>query len=151
MTDKSIWFVTGAGRGMGVDIAKAALAAGHAVVATGRRSEAVTRALGRSEHLLGLNLDVTRPEDATAAVAVATERFGHIDVLVNNAPGVDSLAPTGFSAAVHEPPFLWHVRLTSTFVPSGRDQLRSWVHQLCALAPGPPRTLGRFGVIDAPR
>lgn len=85
MTDKSIWFVTGAGRGMGVDIAKAALEAGHAVVATGRRTDAVTRALGRSEHLLVLKLDVTRPEDAAAAVAAAATRFGRIDVLVNNA------------------------------------------------------------------
>lgn len=67
------------------------------------------------------------------------------------APGVDSLVPAGFSATVHEPPPLWHVRLTSTFAPSDRDQLRSWVQQLCTLAPGPPRTLGSFGIIDAPR
>ena len=42
MTEKKVWFVTGAGRGMGVDIAKAALAAGHAVVATGRNTEKVS-------------------------------------------------------------------------------------------------------------
>jgi NAD(P)-dependent dehydrogenase (short-subunit alcohol dehydrogenase family) len=46
MTDKNVWFVTGAGRGMGVDIAKAALAAGHAVVATGRNTNVVAKALG---------------------------------------------------------------------------------------------------------
>jgi len=46
MTEKSVWFVTGAGRGMGVDIVRAALAAGHAVVATRRNTDAVTRALG---------------------------------------------------------------------------------------------------------
>jgi NAD(P)-dependent dehydrogenase (short-subunit alcohol dehydrogenase family) len=85
MTDKNVWFVTGAGRGMGVDIVKAALAAGHAVVATGRSTDAVARALGEADKLLVVKLDVTRPEDAKAAVAAAVERFGRIDVLVNNA------------------------------------------------------------------
>jgi NAD(P)-dependent dehydrogenase (short-subunit alcohol dehydrogenase family) len=46
MTDKKVWLITGAGRGMGVDIAKAALAAGHAVVASGRNPERVSAALG---------------------------------------------------------------------------------------------------------
>ena len=85
MTNKKVWFVTGAGRGMGVDIAKAALAAGHAVVATGRSIDAVARALGPANDLLVLKLDVTRPEDAQAAVTAARERFGRVDVLVNNA------------------------------------------------------------------
>jgi NAD(P)-dependent dehydrogenase (short-subunit alcohol dehydrogenase family) len=49
MADKRVWFITGAGRGMGVDIAQAALVAGHAVVATGRNTEAVADAV-----LLGL-------------------------------------------------------------------------------------------------
>ena len=61
MTDKKIWFITGAGRGMGVDIAKAALAAGHAVVATGRNPERVSAALGAHDDLLAVKLDVTRP------------------------------------------------------------------------------------------
>src|SRR5437763_6033365 len=86
MTDKKVWFVTGAGRGMGVDIVKAARAAGHAVVATGRNPAAVAEALGEAgDDLLVVKLDVTRPEDAKAAVAAAVERFGRIDVLVNNA------------------------------------------------------------------
>jgi len=82
---KKVWFITGAGRGMGTDIAKAALAAGHAVVATGRNPGKVTRALGASEDLLAVQLDVTDPASATAAVAAAIDRFGRIDVLVNNA------------------------------------------------------------------
>jgi NAD(P)-dependent dehydrogenase (short-subunit alcohol dehydrogenase family) len=49
MTDKNIWFMTGAGRGMGVDLAKAALAAGNAVVATGRNTDAVKAAVGESD------------------------------------------------------------------------------------------------------
>jgi NAD(P)-dependent dehydrogenase (short-subunit alcohol dehydrogenase family) len=85
MTDKKVWFITGAGRGMGVDIAKAALAAGSAVVATGRNAEAVTKAVGESGDVLALKLDVTSPADADAAVKAAVERFGRIDVLVNNA------------------------------------------------------------------
>ncbi len=85
MTDKRVWFVTGAGRGMGVDFAKAALAAGNAVVATGRNTDAVRTAVGQVEDLLVAQLDVTSPEDAEAAVKAAVDRFGRIDVLVNNA------------------------------------------------------------------
>ena len=85
MSEKQVWFITGAGRGMGVHFAQAALAAGHAVVATGRRPETVLAAVGDAEDLLVVPLDVTRPADAEAAVQAAVERFGRIDVLVNNA------------------------------------------------------------------
>jgi len=85
MRNKKIWFITGAGRGMGVDVAKAALAAGHAVVATGRDTDAVAKAVGRSGNLLVLKLDVTNRADAVAAAQAAIDRFGRIDVLVNNA------------------------------------------------------------------
>ena len=85
MTDKKVWLVTGAGRGLGVDIAKAALAAGHAVVATGRDAQRVAAAVGKHDELLAVKLDVIRTEDAQAAVDAALARFGSIDVLVNNA------------------------------------------------------------------
>ncbi len=85
MTDKKIWFITGAGRGMGVDFAKAALAAGNAVVATGRNTNAVAKAVGEADDLLVVKLDITSRADAESAVQVAVERFGRIDVLVNNA------------------------------------------------------------------
>ena len=85
MTDKKVWFITGAARGMGVSFAKAALAAGHAVVATGRRPDAVTRAVGASPDLLVVRLDITSLAEAEAAVCAAVDRFGGIDVLVNNA------------------------------------------------------------------
>src|SRR5206468_3287126 len=85
MTAKKVWLITGAGRGLGVDIAKAALAAGHAVVASGRDSVRVSEALGRSNDVLAVKLDVTSGVDAGAAVRAAVERFGRIDVLVNNA------------------------------------------------------------------
>ena len=80
-----VWFITGAGRGMGVDFVKAALAAGHAVVATGRDPEGIARSFGQTENLLAVKLDVTKPTDASDAVRAALERFGRIDVLVNNA------------------------------------------------------------------
>jgi NAD(P)-dependent dehydrogenase (short-subunit alcohol dehydrogenase family) len=85
MSDKKVWFITGAGRGMGVDIATAALAAGHAVVATARNPGTVTAALGENDDLLAVKLDVTDPADAAAAVKTAVDRFRRIDVLVNNA------------------------------------------------------------------
>lgn len=85
MTDKKVWFITGAGRGLGVDIAKAALAAGHTVVATGRDPAKVTAAIGKHDDLFAIKLDVTRPEDAQTAVETAIGKFGRIDVLVNNA------------------------------------------------------------------
>ena len=85
MTEKKTWFITGAGRGMGVDIAKAALAAGHAVVATGRNTDPVANAIGEHDDLLVVKLDLTQPAQAEAAVQAATDRFGSIDVLVNNA------------------------------------------------------------------
>ncbi|WP_232328973.1 MULTISPECIES: SDR family NAD(P)-dependent oxidoreductase [Metabacillus] len=83
--NKKVWFITGAGRGMGVDIAKAALAAGNQVVATGRNTDRVAKALGDDDSLLVVKLDVTSPADAEAAVDAAVDKFGKIDVLVNNA------------------------------------------------------------------
>jgi NAD(P)-dependent dehydrogenase (short-subunit alcohol dehydrogenase family) len=85
MPDKSVWFITGAGRGMGVDIARAALEAGHAVVATGRNPETVADALDEAVDLLIVGLDITSSPSAEAAVQAALNRFGRIDVLVNNA------------------------------------------------------------------
>jgi NAD(P)-dependent dehydrogenase (short-subunit alcohol dehydrogenase family) len=83
--NSKVWLITGAGRGMGVDIAKAALSAGHKVVATGRDTEKVAQAVGESADLLVVKLDITSAADAQSAVAAAMSRFGRIDVLVNNA------------------------------------------------------------------
>jgi NAD(P)-dependent dehydrogenase (short-subunit alcohol dehydrogenase family) len=81
------WLITGAGRGMGVEFARAALAAGHNVVATGRNPETVRAAVGAHENLLVTTLDVTDPHSAEAAAAAAVQRFGGIDLLLNNAGG----------------------------------------------------------------
>jgi NAD(P)-dependent dehydrogenase (short-subunit alcohol dehydrogenase family) len=105
VTDKKIWCITGAGRGMGVDIAKAALAAGHAVVASGRNPERVSAALGAHDDLLVVKLDVTDPADAQEAARAAVDRFGRIDVLVNNAGNFyagffEELSPQDFRGQV---------------------------------------------------
>jgi len=126
MTDKNVWFVTGAGRGMGVDIAKAALAAGHAVVATGRNTNVVAKALGAVDDLLIVKLDVTRPEDARAAVAAGVERFGRIDVLVNNAGNFyagffEEISPEDFRAQI-ETNLFGPVNVTRATLPVLRAQ-----------------------------
>ncbi|WP_375446544.1 SDR family oxidoreductase [uncultured Fibrella sp.] len=90
MKDKKVWLITGAGRGMGVDIAKAVLAAGDSVVATGRNPDKVVQALGQSANLLVVKLDITNMTDAEAAVKQAVDRFGRLDVLVNNAASFEA-------------------------------------------------------------
>jgi NAD(P)-dependent dehydrogenase (short-subunit alcohol dehydrogenase family) len=80
-----VWFITGAGRGMGVAFCAAALEAGHVVVATGRRPDDVRAVLGEHDRLLVVRLDVTKMAEAEAAVDAATDRFGRIDVVVNSA------------------------------------------------------------------
>jgi NAD(P)-dependent dehydrogenase (short-subunit alcohol dehydrogenase family) len=105
MSEKKVWFVTGAGRGMGVDIARAALAAGHAVVASGRNPERVAAAVGGHDDLLTVALDITEPGSAQAAVDAAVERFGRIDVLVNNAGNFyagffEEITPDDFRAQI---------------------------------------------------
>src|SRR5258706_2426997 len=80
-----VWFVTGASRGFGLEIARAALERGDAVVAAARNPREVERALGQSERLLAIPLDVTDENQAQAAFDAALKRFGQIDILVNNA------------------------------------------------------------------
>jgi NAD(P)-dependent dehydrogenase (short-subunit alcohol dehydrogenase family) len=126
MTEKKVWLVTGAGRGMGVDIARAALAAGHAVVATARNAGTVTAALGKDDDLLAVKLDVTDPADAEAAVKAAVERFGGIDVLVNNAGNFyagffEEISPEDFRAQV-ETTLFGPVNVTRAVLPVMRAQ-----------------------------
>jgi NAD(P)-dependent dehydrogenase (short-subunit alcohol dehydrogenase family) len=127
MSDKNnVWFVTGAGRGMGVDIAKAALAAGHAVVATGRNPEKVASVLGAHDDLIVVALDVTDPASADAAVQAGVDRFGRIDVLVNNAGNFNAgffeeLTPEEFRAQI-ETTFFGPVNVTRATLPVMRGQ-----------------------------
>jgi NAD(P)-dependent dehydrogenase (short-subunit alcohol dehydrogenase family) len=128
MSEKKVWFITGAGRGLGVDIAKAALAAGHAVVAAARRTDNVTAALGEHDDLLVVDLDVTDPAAASAAVDAAVERFGRIDVLVNNAGNFkaglfEEIAPEDFRAQI-ETNLFGPANVTRAILPA-RRALRS--------------------------
>jgi NAD(P)-dependent dehydrogenase (short-subunit alcohol dehydrogenase family) len=118
---------------MGVDIVKAALAAGHRVVATGRNPDAVAKAIGagESDDLLPLKFDVTRPDDANAAVAAATARFGRIDVLVNNAGNFyagffEEISPDDFRAQI-ETNLFGPVNVTRAVLPVMRKQRRGLV------------------------
>jgi NAD(P)-dependent dehydrogenase (short-subunit alcohol dehydrogenase family) len=126
MTEKKVWLITGAGRGMGADIARAALDAGHAVVATARNTGTVTAALGKNDDLLAVRLDVTDPADAEAAAGAAVDRFGHIDVLVNNAGNFyagffEEISPQDFRAQV-ETTLFGPVNVTRAVLPVMRAQ-----------------------------
>lgn len=126
MADKKVWFITGAGRGMGADIAKAALAAGDAVVATGRDIGRVGSALGSHDDLLVVQLDVTEPADAETAARAAVDRFGRIDVLVNNAANFyagffEEQSPAEFRAQL-ESTFFGPVNVTRAVLPVMRAQ-----------------------------
>jgi NAD(P)-dependent dehydrogenase (short-subunit alcohol dehydrogenase family) len=126
MSEKKVWFITGAGRGMGVDIAKAALAAGHAVVATARNADTVTAVLGEDDDILAVKLDVTDPAAAQAAVEAAVDRFGRIDVLVNNAGSFNAgffeeISPEDFRAQI-ETTLFGPVNLTRAALPVMRAQ-----------------------------
>jgi NAD(P)-dependent dehydrogenase (short-subunit alcohol dehydrogenase family) len=144
MTDKNVWFVTGASRGMGVDIVKAALSAGHAVVATGRNTKAVAKAVGEAHQLLVAKLDVIRPDDAKLAVAAAVERFGGIDVLVNNAGNFyagffEELPAADFSAQI-ETNLFGPINVIRAVLPIMRARRQGLIVTMSSLAgiSGPP-------------
>lgn len=125
-TGQKVWFITGAGRGLGIDIATAALAAGHAVVATGRNPDKAALAVGENENLLAVKLDVTNPADATAAIAAAVDRFGRIDVLVNNAGNFyagffEEISPEDFRAQI-ETTMFGPINVTRAALPVLRAQ-----------------------------
>ena len=129
MTNKNegkVFLITGAGRGMGTDIAKAALASGYKTVATGRNIEKVTEAVGASDNLLVVKLDVTEPGDAQAAVKATVEKFGRIDVLVNNAGNFyagffEEIKPENFRAQI-ETNLFGPVNVTRAVLPLMRKQ-----------------------------
>ena len=138
MSEKKVWFITGAGRGMGVDIAQAALAAGHSVVATGRNADRVEKAIGAHEELLAVALDITSTEAAQAAAATAVERFGRIDVLVNNAGNFyagyfENISPEQFRAQM-ETNFFGPLNVTRAVLPVMRRRRRGQVITITSTA-----------------
>ena len=138
MSEKQIWLVTGAGRGMGTDIAKAALAAGYAVVATGRDTERVAAAVGAHDDLQTVKLDVTSVEDAQAATRAAVDRFGSLDVLVNNAGNFyagffEEITPDDFRAQV-ETNLFGPLNMARAVLPIMRKQRSGLIVQLSSTA-----------------
>ena len=138
MTDKNVWLVTGAGRGLGVDIAKAALTSGHAVVATARNAERVIDALGEHDDLLAVTLDVTDPSAAEAAVRATVQRFGHLDVLVNNAGSFqagffEEMTPDAFRSQI-ETTLFGPVNVTRAALPQLRAQRSGLVMTISSTA-----------------
>ena len=138
MNNKKVWFITGAGRGMGVDIAKASLAAGYKVVATGRNIDKVIQAIGESADSLVVKLDVTNPADAESAVTSVIDRFGRIDVLVNNAGNFyagffEEITPEDFRAQV-ETNLFGPVNVTRAVLPIMRAQRSGLVVQFSSTA-----------------
>jgi len=126
MADKKVFLITGTGRGLGVDLAQAALAAGHAVVATGRNPEQVSAALGVHANLMVVPLDVTDPAAAHAAVEAGVKRFDRIDVLINNAGNFyagffEEIAPDDFRAQI-ETVFFGPLNVTRAALPVMRAQ-----------------------------
>ena len=86
MEQGKVWLVTGASSGIGLEIAKSVLAAGHKVVATGRNTDKIFRSIANSsDNLSVIKMDVTDPKEIQAAVGRAIDKFATIDVLVNNA------------------------------------------------------------------
>jgi NAD(P)-dependent dehydrogenase (short-subunit alcohol dehydrogenase family) len=133
-----VWFVTGAGRGLGIDIAQKALAAGHSVVATGRNPEAVLKAVGAHPHLLTVGLDITDPEAAVSAAQSAIDRFGRIDVLVNNAGNFyagyfENISPDQFRAQM-ETNFFGPLNVTRAVLPFMRSQRSGQIITVTSLA-----------------
>jgi NAD(P)-dependent dehydrogenase (short-subunit alcohol dehydrogenase family) len=138
MSEKQIWLVTGAGRGMGTDIAKAALAAGHAVVGSGRDADRVEQALGAHDDLLAVALDVTDTDSVQAAIGAAVARFGRIDVVVNNAGNFkagffEEMTPGDFRAQI-ETVFFGSVNVARAVLPIMRAQRSGLLVQISSTA-----------------
>ena len=136
--ESNVWFITGAGRGLGIDIARSALAAGHSVVATGRDAARVETAIGAHENLLAVALDITDPVAAENATATAVERFGRIDVLVNNAGNFyagffENTSPTQMRAQM-ETNFFGPLNVTRAILPVMRKQCSGQVITITSAA-----------------
>lgn len=144
MTDRKVWVITGAGRGIGSDLVTAALEAGHDVAATARDAATVTAEVGEHERLLPLAMDVTDPAAVDKAVRTTLDHFGHIDVLINNAGRFytgffETLSPEQVRAQI-EVNFFGTLNVTRAVLPVMRAQRRGHVVTVSALV----------GIVGAP-
>ncbi|SPP95918.1 MULTISPECIES: SDR family NAD(P)-dependent oxidoreductase [Bradyrhizobium] len=136
--DKQVWFITGSTRGFGRAITLAALEAGHNVVATARRPEQLsdlTEQFGSA--VMPLALDVTDAAAALSAIAAAVERFGRLDVVVNNAGyanvGPIETIPDGDFRAQFETNFWGVYNVTRAAVPVLREQKSGTIVQFSSI------------------
>lgn len=144
MAVEKVWYITGAGRGIGSDLVTAALNAGHSVVATARDAAAVTDEVGEHERLLALSMDVTEPAAIDGAVRQALDRFGSIDVLINNAGRFytgffETISPENVRAQM-EVNFFGTLNVTRAILPVMRAQRRGHVVTVSAM----------LGILGAP-
>jgi NAD(P)-dependent dehydrogenase (short-subunit alcohol dehydrogenase family) len=143
-----VWFITGAARGIGLRITEAALAAGDAVVATSRDAASLRERFAGNAALLPVSLDVTDEKQAATAVAAALERFGRIDVLVNNA-GFGLLGAVEEASAdevrrLYETNVFGLLNVTRAALPSMRERRRGHVVNISSV--GGYRSGPGFGV-----
>ncbi|MFT3774409.1 MAG: oxidoreductase [Minicystis sp.] len=122
-----VWLITGSSRGLGLSIAKAAIAAGHRVVATARKPEQLRELVeARPEQVRAVALDVADPRAARAAVEAAVSAFGRLDVVVNNAGyanvcSIEDVTDEDFHAQVATN-FFGVVNVTRAALPVLREQ-----------------------------
>jgi NAD(P)-dependent dehydrogenase (short-subunit alcohol dehydrogenase family) len=131
-THQRVWLITGCSAGFGRAIAEAALARGDRVVATARRPETLAGLEG--DDVLVVALDVTRQDQIDAAVRAALERFGRIDVLVNNAGygsiGAVEAIDLDDLRALMDTMFFGAVALTQAVLPHMREQRSGAIVQI---------------------
>jgi NAD(P)-dependent dehydrogenase (short-subunit alcohol dehydrogenase family) len=134
----TVFFLTGSSRGLGRAIAEAVLDAGHQLVATARRPEQLANLVAaHPDRVLALPLDVTDAAAAGAAIAAGRERFGRIDVIVNNAgyanlAAVEDVDPDDFRAQV-ETNLFGVVNVTKAALPVLREQGGGHVIQVSSI------------------
>ena len=128
-TPQKVWFITGASTGFGRIMAERLLASGHKVIATARKPDQIDKlAVHYKDTCLVAQLDVTKKASIDAAVSAALEKFGHVDVLVNNAGygiagGVEETTEDEFMP-VFDTNVFGLIRVTRAFLPQFRKQRR---------------------------
>jgi NAD(P)-dependent dehydrogenase (short-subunit alcohol dehydrogenase family) len=132
------WMITGTSSGFGLALARAVLAAGDRVVATARSPETLEPLIGEAhDRVIAVPLDVTEPQQITDAVSAAVERFGRIDVLVNNAGygSVGALEEIDIDElrALHETMFIGPVRLVQAVLPAMRERGNGTIVQMSSM------------------
>jgi NAD(P)-dependent dehydrogenase (short-subunit alcohol dehydrogenase family) len=137
-TEPRTWMITGTSSGFGLALARAALAAGDRVVATARRPECLDALIDEArDRVIAVRLDVTEPSQIAAAVSAAVERFGRIDVLVNNAGygsvGAFEEIDIDELKTLHETMFIGPVRLAQAVLPAMRERRTGTIVQMSSM------------------